>query len=149
MQDDFGFTPEQLTGRLNRLLEEMGIPSWIVPSLGKCPECHGEVGIGSIRGLGWMLNAQHVGNFVVDIMCQHCYAGYELHYQKACPDFGSFLAFLVTGKWASQPVPRHKIPATVNNLVDVMLKENPPPYSTVLLAVSSAAEVCGKKENTE
>jgi hypothetical protein len=123
MQDDIGFTPEQLTERLNKLLGGMDVPSWIVPSMGKCPECQGEIGLGSVRGLGWMMNAQHVGNFVVDVMCQHCHAGYELHYQKACPDLGSFLSVLVTGKGAPTSVPRHKIPATVNNLVEIMLKE--------------------------
>jgi len=149
MQNDFGFTPEQLTERLTRLLSGMGIPTWILSGMGKCPECQKEIGIASLRGLGWLMNAQHVGNFVLDVMCEHCCAGYELHYQKACPNLGAFLAFLVTGKGGIQPVPRYKIPATVNNLVEVMLEENPPSYSTVLLATALAVEACEKKEKTE
>jgi len=116
-------TPQQLSDRLKSLVEGFGLPEW-ARKPGKCPECGKDMDERSVRAVLIRLNAQHYGNIAVEILCQHCRSGFELHYKKACGGVRDFVSKMLCDKIdGAPPTPHHKIPANENNLTDIMLSE--------------------------
>jgi len=116
------FPPDKVSERLHKAIDEWGLPQWIKKQLGNCPECKKPLSVYSIRGIGVKLNPQHIGNFCMDIMCEECHAGFELHGLEGARDFDGFLATLQEGLF-SEFVPHHHIPANVNNLSQMMIED--------------------------
>ena len=53
----------------DEVLSKMEIPSWM--NL-KCPFCHKEQPLRSIRAVTWKLNARNCGDIAVEIFCHEC-----------------------------------------------------------------------------
>jgi hypothetical protein len=95
-----------------------------------CVNCKQKVGTVGVKGVGFRMNAQHLGDIVVEIQCPHCDSGYDLHYRKAALNITNFAEILL-GIKLSEPFPAiNSLPAPVNsfdikaqdnNLVDIII----------------------------
>jgi len=107
------------------LIKTFNIPEWIVKQ--KCSKCDKEIGYLSLRSIGLKLNAQHIGNFFVEVCCQHCNFGYELYLKDACKNIKDLVALLENYSWdlGAKMKPDFLIPNSENNLVkDIIKGEN-------------------------
>jgi hypothetical protein len=98
----------------------MGLPVWVLAE--PCNFCKAPLKPISVRGLDWKMNAQHLGNIVVEIMCQECKAGYAKHYVDCCHSVDEFIQLL---KSPTMPVAcgDESITHSQNNLMSVIYAE--------------------------
>jgi hypothetical protein len=115
------FTVDEVTAGMRKTIDGFVLPVWLREERA-CPECKEKIPIEGIFGFGVKLNAQHFGNFFVETLCPKCHAGFEWHFQDACPDLKSFNKVLSYGTDVT-PVPHHQISSSKNNLMERMLKE--------------------------
>jgi hypothetical protein len=119
-----------LDEKLKSVVEDMGLPP-LVAGQRTCTECEKPIGSESVRSFGLNLNAQYVGDLVVDIYCNHCRSGYSLHYRRTCSQYGDFLDLLQKDPGSLSSVAEHNIKPHENNLFELMNleekgKENEP-----------------------
>ena len=102
------------------LIKSYNIPKWVVKQ--KCSKCDKELGYLSLRSIGLKLNAQHIGNFFVEVCCQHCNFGYEFHIEKACKNMKEFIDLLSNKDLDVKMKPDYLISNSENNLVKDIIK---------------------------
>src|ERR1035437_6547998 len=108
------------------MIKSFQIPEWIVKQ--KCTKCDKELGHLSLRSIGLKLNAKDIGNFFVEVCCQHCSYGYELHIKNACKNIKKdFIDLLDDFYLDFRPLikiePDYSIPNDENNLVKKIIED--------------------------
>ena len=122
MKIQTAMTPQApLEAKLNEIIEGMGLPL-LVKEGRECTECGKKIGVRNVRGFGLRLNAQHIGDLVLEIHCPHCNAGYDLHYRKSCWSYSEFIRALEEGL-DIEPVPAHRIAIHDNTLFEIAKQE--------------------------
>jgi len=104
-----------------QLIKSYNIPDWV--SKQECPKCNKQLGFLSLRAIGLKLNAQHIGNAFVEVCCQHCCFGYDLHLKNACKNIGEFIDLLKSNKTNLKLEPDYLISNSENNLVKDIVKD--------------------------
>ena len=99
----------------NTFLSTMNLPQWMPQCL--CVKCGKPLGLPSLRELGLKLNAQHVTNFFINVCCQHCSYGYELHLENKCKTLDDFINLLRQSDINDTFVGSHTINPRQNNLL--------------------------------
>jgi hypothetical protein len=104
------------------------IPWFRLYSCAKCNKIMGAIGV---RGIGFRINAQHMGDLVVELQCPHCDSGYDVHYRMACKNITHFAHLLISAGTIDgnplfgEPVNSFNIKPQDNNLLSMILNEEP------------------------
>jgi hypothetical protein len=102
-----------------QFMSTMNLPAWIYEY--PCIQCHEPMGLPSLREIGLKLNAQHIANFFINVCCQHCSYGYELHIENKCKTLDDFISLLQSKKQGEKNeykfIGSHEIDKTKNNLL--------------------------------
>ena len=94
-----------------------------------CAKCGKAMGAIGVRGLSFRVNAQHMGDIVVELQCPHCDSGYDAHYRRAADSMTGFLKLMLALAETEQegepwilpePVNNFDIPPQDNNLLAIM-----------------------------
>jgi hypothetical protein len=102
------------------LIKTFNLPKWILKQ--NCSKCNKPLGCLSLRSIGLKLNAQHIGNFFIEVCCQHCNYGYELHIKNTIKNVKSFIYLLENDDLNPKMEPDYLIPCGENNLVKDIIK---------------------------
>lgn len=96
-----------------------------------CVKCNINVGTVGVKGVGFRMNAQHLGDIVIEIQCPHCNSGYDIHYRKASESITEFARILLGTSLSETldsglsrlpaPINNFDIKAHDNNLVDIII----------------------------
>lgn len=121
------FNPDATHRKLEEMITHFHLPAWVTTKLDgtkrKCLVCDAELQPVTVRGISMCLNAQHIGDTQVEIMCSLCYASYFLHFRKACSNTSEFCNMLLVGAPKTEPVLMTKIGPTENNLADAIITD--------------------------
>ena len=104
-----------------KLMKSFELPEWIVGQ--NCTKCNEILGHLSIRSIGLKTNAQHIGNFFIEVCCQHCKYGYDLHMKKACTNVKDLINLLQSKAIDKNFEPDYLMSNSENNLVQNIVKE--------------------------
>lgn len=125
------FSPDKTRGKLEQLIGQSGLPKWILQDQdGKtrtCIECEKPLSWLAVRSVNLCMNAQHIGDIQVEILCQNCCASYFLHYRKECLDgekvsmVKMFVENLLGKNPQTEPVTMASITPAENNLADEII----------------------------
>lgn len=103
------------------LIKRFQLPRWIIEQ--NCTKCNKTLGYLSIRSIGVKINAQHIGNFFIEVCCIHCKYGYELHIKRICSNIGDFINLLTNACFHAKMEPDYLIPNNENNLVQNIVRD--------------------------
>lgn len=123
------FCSDSTHKKMNEILDNFGIPDWILHdsnnSQRKCNYCSEDFTLESIRGINICLNAQHIGDIQVEILCQSCSGSYFLHFKKECGNILDFSKSLLKSKLSNNnPVLLSDIKPSENNLSDLLILDD-------------------------
>jgi hypothetical protein len=88
------------------LIEDIGLPSWLL--LG-CPECRFNCGHSAITDISVILTPKFFGNVTVGLLCPNCSTCSEFHFREAAPD--ADLKRFLSDPVPEPPVLRHVLEA--------------------------------------
>ena len=74
---------QELLSLRESLIEEIGLPDWL---LFGCPECEFNCGHAAIMDISVILTPKFFGNVSVGLLCPECSTCSEFHFREAAPD---------------------------------------------------------------
>ncbi len=143
------FNPVATNKKLGEMITSFHLPSWITTGTDgtqrQCLLCEADLTPSAVRTVSLCLNAQHIGDIQVEILCPACYASYFLHFRKVCTKTSEFCFALLGSVPKADPVPLTKIGPSENNLADAIVAD------TVGTTTTSSECACNGqcKETTE
>jgi hypothetical protein len=118
--DDKNISFKDVSKQHEKLIKSFNLPKWVLKQ--NCSKCNKPLSCLSLRSIGLKLNAQHIGNFFIEVCCQHCNYGYELHMKNTIKDIKSFIYFLKNDDLDPKMEPDYLISNSENNLVKDIIK---------------------------
>jgi hypothetical protein len=123
------FCSSAVHNKMKEILNDFQIPDWILNSSLDtkpriCSYCDKNLSLESIRGINICLNAQHLGDIQVEILCLHCNSSYYLQYRKACSSMNDFINALTGEQPLHKPVLLSDIKPSENNLGEIIIEEH-------------------------
>lgn len=110
------FTQEDLQPTHDAILKKMAIPDWMGDF--KCTQCESQMSTRQIRGIRLAMNAHHMRDFIIELMCDKCKATYDLHAREACRTLADFIKIISSDQNPNLDlVPGYEIPNSANNLI--------------------------------
>ena len=74
-----------------KILKELGIPQWANV---KCPFCHKELPLRSVRAISVRFNTRNLGDVTVEIFCIHCSQMDTIYFRKEANNIADFISLL-------------------------------------------------------
>jgi len=131
--EDSIFRPSETRRKLEEMVSGAGLPAWLVEcrdgSRRACIACGEPLTMVAVRSVSLCLNAQHIGDVQVEVLCQACHVSYLLHYRKAClaapdkPITMRFCGAMLGSRPEAEPVPMSLIGSSENNLADAIVAD--------------------------
>ena len=103
-----------------KLISSFNLPKWILKQ--NCSKCEKPLGYLSLRSVGLKLNAQHIGNVVIEVCCQHCNYSYDLHIINGCKNIKGLIDLLTNDNLNPKMEPGYLMSGSKNNLVKDIIK---------------------------
>lgn len=121
------FCPTSVNKKLDEVVSEFGLPEWIFKDKNgqerKCSICQGNICPTSVRGINLCLNAQHIGDIQIEILCRVCSSSYFLHFRKECKNVLEFSSHILGKTPNSDPVMMTEIDPSENNIAEAIVED--------------------------
>lgn len=103
-----------------KILQTCEIPKWMNV---KCPFCHRDLPLRSIRSVSMKFNTRNLGDIVLEIFCVHCSKMDTLYFKSETNNISDFIALLSGNKEPkSQPlIEEDMYKMGYNNVVEKMI----------------------------
>ena len=125
--EDSMFNAQATQKKLSEMADAFMLPQWMLRnpdgSKRQCLTCKGDLNPSCVRAVTLCLNAQHIGDIQLEILCQSCYNCYFLHIRKACSKITDFCASLLGDTPKTDLVPMQSIGTDDNNLADAIVTD--------------------------
>lgn len=104
-------------------LQRMNIPKWMNV---KCPYCHQDLPLRSIRSVSLKFNTRNMGDVVVEVLCEDCCKMDSVYFRQEANNIPEFISLLNNNKIpVSNPVLEEVMyKLQYNNVIEKMIKSN-------------------------